>query len=62
MCVRVSVSACACACVCLFQRGCVQKGRLLGGVAVGSGGGDEVTRVVVQMSPQLAEPHEWRLL
>lgn len=25
-------------------------------------GGAEVTRVVVQMSPQPVEPHEWQLL
>lgn len=46
-CVRMYVPLC----VCLFQWVSVQQGK-----------GTEVTRVVVQMSAQLAEPHEWRLL
>lgn len=45
---------CVCQCMCVF----VSAGRC----AAGRGGGYEVTSVVVQMSPQPAEPHEWKLL
>lgn len=59
MCACVSV----CVCMCVFvSAGLCAEGKTAGWGGSGVGGGDEVTRVVVQMSPQLAEPHEWRLL
>lgn len=55
------VSVCVCMCVFVSAGLCAEGKTGWGGGGVGWGG-DEVTRVVVQMSPQSAEPHEWRLL